>query len=251
MPRAKRPAPSPRPKTRPRVKPPADRSREIVAAAFAEFSAHGFAATRLDDVARRARVAKGTIFLHFPSKQQLFVAVVRSLIGSVFAEFRGLAEGPPKSAEGLLGELFSRLYAALVRNEKAGGILRMLIAECGNFPELAQVWRQEVIGPGLAAFRQVLRQGAAAGEFRRSRVEDFPQILAAPAIMAVLWGLLVGKREPLDLDAYFATHLDFVLCGLRPAEGEPPETTLPGDSKSETRNSKPERAARSTEGETT
>ena len=198
---------------------PAPRAGQIVAAAFEEFSAHGFAATRLDDVARRAVIAKGTIYLHFKNKEVLFQAVVRSLIRPLFEEFGGPAREPGGSAEDLLRQFLSRLYAGVVRSEKARRIVRLLIAESGNFPQVAEIYRREVIEPGLGAIRLVLDKGCASGEFERTRARDFPQILLAPAILAVVWMLVLGKRRPLDLDAYFAAHLEFVLRGLKPQLG--------------------------------
>jgi AcrR family transcriptional regulator len=205
----------------------ARRSEQIVAAAFEEFTTHGFAATRLDDVARRARIAKGTIYLHFKNKEILFQAVVRSLIRPVFGEFGGVASDFGGSAEELLRELLSRLYAEVVRSGKARRILRLLIAESGHFPQVAEIYRREVIEPGLNAIRLVLERGYASGEFQRTRAGDFPQILLAPAIVAVVWMLVVGKREPLDLDAYFSSHLEFVLCGLKSSPGLP-RVAMPG-----------------------
>jgi len=199
----------------------ARRSEQIVAAAFEEFSAHGFAATRLDDVARRARIAKGTIYLHFKNKEILFQAVVRSLIRPLFEEFGGFARELGGSAEDLLCQFLSRLYAEVVRSEKARRILRLLIAESGNFPQVAEIYRREVIEPGLGAIRLVLERGCVSGEFQRTKARDFPQILLAPAIGAVVWMLVLGKRAPLDLDAYFSAHLEFVLRGLKSPPGSP------------------------------
>ncbi|MDE3137636.1 MAG: TetR/AcrR family transcriptional regulator [Acidobacteriota bacterium] len=216
-PKVRPPASSPRP----RRKAPAPRAEQIVAAAFEEFSAHGFAATRLDDVARRAGVAKGTIYLHFKNKEILFQAVVRSLIRPLIEEFGGFARGSEGSAEDLLGQFLSRMYAEVVRSPEVRGILRLLIAESRNFPQVAEIYRREVIEPGLAAFRLVLDKGCASGEFRRTRARDFPQILIAPAIAAVVWMLVVGKRQPLDLDAYFSAHLEFVLRGLKASPRSP------------------------------
>lgn len=191
------------------------RSEQIVAAAFEEFSAHGFAATRLEDVARRAGVAKGTIYLHFKNKEALFRAVVRRLIRPLFEGFGEFARKFEGSAEQLLVEFLSRQYAEVVRNEKARGILRLLIAESGNFPQLSEIYRREMIEPGLGALRLALEKGFASGEFQRTNAVDHPQILVAPAIAAMVWMLVLGRREPLDLDGYFAAHLDFVLCGLK------------------------------------
>lgn len=196
---------------------PPPRAEQIVAAAFEEFSAHGFAATRLDDVARRAGIAKGTIYLHFKNKEALFQAVVRRLIRPVFEEFGAFAGEFGGTAEELLREFFSRQYAEVVRSEKARRILRLLIAESGNFPQLAEIYRREVIEPALNAIRLILEKGCVAGEFERTRAMEFPQILMAPAILAVVWMLVLGKRRPLDLDGYFDAHMEFVLHGLKPS----------------------------------
>jgi AcrR family transcriptional regulator len=203
----------------------APRDEQIVAAAFEEFSAHGYAATRLDDVARRAGVAKGTIYLHFKNKEVLFQAVVRSLIRPLIEEFGGFAREPGGSAETLC-QFLSRFYDDVVRSAKVRGILRLLIAESGNFPQVAEIYRREVIEPGLGAIRLVLDRGWDSGEFQRTKARDFPQILLAPAIAAVVWILVIGKRVPLDLEAYFSAHLEFVLRGLKPSPG-PPRTAVP------------------------
>jgi AcrR family transcriptional regulator len=215
MPRTSSRLRSPRRPIRPAPPAVMPRAEQIVAAAFEEFSAHGFAATRLDDVARRARIAKGTIYLHFKNKEILFQAVVRSLARPVFEEFGSFARNSECSSADLLHEFLSHMYAEVVRSDKVRGILRLLIAESGNFPQVAEIYRREVIEPGLGAIRLILDRGCAAGEFQRTKARDFPQILIAPAIGAVVWMLVIGKRQPLDLDAYFAAHLEFVLRGLK------------------------------------
>jgi AcrR family transcriptional regulator len=197
----------------PRGQTPKPRRREeILAAAFAEFAAHGYAATRMDDVAQRAAIAKGTIYLHFPDKERLFRAVVRSLIKKRVVAFAGAFRGP---APALFREMLSQMYAQVVRSETARGIVRLLIAESGKFPRLSDIYHQEVIGPGLRALRQMLKRGIASGEFRRAKALQFPQLLIAPGVLAIVWTLIFGKRHRLDLDAYMKAHLDFVLGSLR------------------------------------
>jgi AcrR family transcriptional regulator len=195
----------------------ARRSQQILAAAFEEFAANGYEATRLDDVAERARIAKGTIYLHFSSKDVLFRAVVRGLIRPVFEGFDAHVESFTGSAGELLCELLSRIYEEVVRNEKARGVLRLLIAESGKFPQLAGIYRREVIEPGMRAMRLTLERGVASGEFRETKLAEFPQILVAPAILAAVWMLILGEREPLDLNGYLQVHLEFVTAGLRVA----------------------------------
>jgi AcrR family transcriptional regulator len=193
----------------------APRQREILAAAFEEFAANGYAAARLDNVARRAKIAKGTIYLYFPSKSRLFQAVVRSLIRPVPEDFDSLVMGSSKSACQLLGDLISRQYSEVVAKRKARAILRLLIAESGRFPELSDLYHREVIQPGARALRLLLEKGIASGEFRETGVTAFPQILAAPIVLAIVWNLILGARANLDLDAYRAAHVEFILRGLR------------------------------------
>ena len=196
------------------------RPQQILAAAFEEFAANGYAAARLEDVARRGGIAKGTIYLYFKNKERLFRAVVRSLIHPVFEKLAAFVTAFSGSAEELLRELLSRHYTQVVRNEKARAILRLLIAESGKFPQLSDIFHREIIDPGVTALGQVLEKGVASGEFRKTKVRDFPQILIAPGVLAILWILILGERHRLDLDAYMSAHMELVLCGLRKTRSE-------------------------------
>jgi AcrR family transcriptional regulator len=187
------------------------RQEEILAAALEEFGANGYAATRLEDVAKRAGIAKGTIYLYFRDKERLFGAVVRTLIQKRIDALTGVLSG---SAEELLRELLSQMYK-VVGNAKVRSIVRMLIAESGKFPQLADIYHREVIGRGLNRVRRVLKKGVATGEFRQTKAAQFPQILVAPGVLAIMWQLLHGERHRLDLDAYSKAHLEFVLNSLR------------------------------------
>ena len=196
-------------------KPKQGRPQEILAAAFEEFAANGYAAARLEDVARRSDIAKGTIYLYFKDKEGLFRAVVRGMIQPVFEQLMPYVKNFSGSAETLLCELQERHYAHVVRNEKARAILRLLIAEGGKFPQLSDIFYREIIKPGVTALRKVLEKGEASGEFRKTRVKDFPQILIAPGVLAVMWILILGPRYRLDLDAYMSAHREFVLHSLK------------------------------------
>lgn len=197
--------------------PKAERECQILAAAFEEFAANGYAATRLDDVARRANIAKGTIFLHFHDKKALFRAVLCSLIHPVHIGSEAHLQNSHCGNEILVRDLLSRLYVEVVGNKKARALLRLLIAESEKFPELAEMYYQEIIAPGASTIGFVVEKGIASGEFSATDARCFPQILVAPAILAVVWILLLGKRHGLDLDAYREAHLDFVMRGLRGA----------------------------------
>jgi AcrR family transcriptional regulator len=188
------------------------RQEEILAAAFEVFAAHGYEAARIDDVARQAGIAKGTIYLYFRDKEQLFRAVVRSLVQKRFDSIAGSFRG---TGEQLLRELLSRMYSQVVRNEKVRSIVRLLIAESGRFPQLAEIYHREIIAPGMKAVRQALKHGIASGEFRKTAAVEFPQLLAAPGVLAIVWRLLHGEHHRLELDAYSKAHLEFVLDNLR------------------------------------
>lgn len=190
----------------------AHRYGQILAAAFEVFAVHGYEATRIDDVARQARIAKGTIYLYFRDKPQLFRAVVRSLVQIPFDAALGGFQG---TGEQLLREMLSRMYTGIVRNEKARSIVRMLIAESGRFPQLAEIYHREIIAPGIKLVRRALLRGIATGEFRKTPAVEFPQVLVAPGVLAIMWKLLHGERHRLDLDAYQKAHLDFALDSLR------------------------------------
>ena len=196
-------------------KPKEGRPQEILAAAFEEFAANGYAASRVEDVAERGGIAKGTIYLYFKDKEGLFRAVVRSMIRPVFDQLIPYVENFAGSAEALLCELQARHYAHVVKNAKARAILRLLIAEGGKFPQLSDIFYREIIEPGVTALRQVLERGEASGEFRKTKVKDFPQILVAPGVLAVMWNLILGARYQLDLDSYMSAHREFVLHGLK------------------------------------
>lgn len=194
-----------------REQPRAQRQEEIQKAAFEIFATHGFEAARMDDVARRAGVAKGTIYLYFPDKERLFQAVVRGLIPKRLDVLVESLPGPPAA---VLKALLTQIYQNVVANEKVRAIARMLVAEIPRFPQLAEIYHQEVVVPGMRAMRQVLQRGMASGEFRKSSVSQFPQIVAGPALLALLWQLVFGNRHPLDLETYMKTHLEFALSSL-------------------------------------
>ncbi|TGE01736.1 TetR/AcrR family transcriptional regulator [Methylobacterium nonmethylotrophicum] len=191
-----------------------ERPGEILEAAFEEFARSGFAATKLDDVAARAGITKGTIYLYFPSKEDLFLATVREMNRPSQENLAALTAAPQGSAMAILRSHFAFVYAHMVEDRRAREILRMLMAEVSRFPDLADRWRAEVIGPAVEALRRVVRYGIARGEFRASAAEEFPHLLFAPVIMACTWRLMFGDDHALDGAAYLEGHLDLMARGL-------------------------------------
>ena len=193
------------------------RPGEILDAALACFAEHGFAATRLEDVAHRAGVTKGTLYLYFPNKEELFKAVVaQALVPNLERGEALLSEAAePRSAAALLAEVM-RGWAELA-SSPAGAIPKIVVSEAGNFPDLARFYREQVVDRGMALLRRVLQLGIARGEFRALDLDDTVRCVVAPLLMAMLWRHSLGRHElaGFDPDALCQTHLQLLLNGLR------------------------------------
>ena len=200
-----------------RTRRPHDRSREVVQAALTLFVERGFAATKLDDVARVAGVSKGLPYLYFRSKEDLFKAVIAEAILEPLAmgeQFVAAYEG--HSAD-LLRTLFEKFRA--FNESPSGGVTKLVIGEAANFPDVARYFVEEIDQRGRRLFETVLRRGVARGEFRP--IPDIPATviaLASPLSMFAIWR---RSLAPYDVtcptaDAFHDAHLDLVLAGLRP-----------------------------------
>ena len=189
------------------------RPDEILQAAFQEFTTAGFAATRLDDIARRAHVSKGTIYRYFASKEELFEALLRQSMTSHLEHVAMLVETFPGSMEAFLRGPF-RAFQQAVLGSETKHLIRLLVAEAHAFPELTTFYYREVIEPGLEVLRRIVARGVARGEFRPTALERFPQALVAPAVVGLLWKALFDHEQDLDIDGLLDTHLDLILHGL-------------------------------------
>jgi AcrR family transcriptional regulator len=190
------------------------RPDEILAAALASFAERGFAATRLEDVAARAGVSKGTVYLYFNGKEQLFEAVVRARLLPNLERLEALLatfEGPSAS---LLERLL--LTMAEVVGSQLGAIPKLVIAEAGNFPELARFYLDEVVRRGLRLIGAILRRGIERGEFRAVDVDHVVYCVIGPMLIAALWknSLEPYDERALDAQALARAHLDLLLRGL-------------------------------------
>ncbi|HEY1310471.1 MAG TPA: TetR/AcrR family transcriptional regulator, partial [Pseudolabrys sp.] len=162
---------------------------------------------RLDDVAKRAGVAKGTIYLYFRDKESLFQELVRTmltpLVGTI--EALGAAEVPIAVFSEQIVELFVREVYETRRKD----VIRLMITEGRRFPKLAEFYYREVLSRIIAAVRTLLRRAAARGEVPEALV-DFPQIIAAPGLVAVIWAGLFEQYEPLDVRKMMKTHVELL-----------------------------------------
>ena len=186
----------------------AERRAAIMDAAMEEFIARGFAATRLDDIARRAGVAKGTIYLHFMDKESMFEELVRTVIVPVVA--RLTAPPPPAGSVRDLVETFASTFLSEVIGTRRGDLVRLIVAEGPRFPSVADFYYREVVSRGIAGMRALIELGIARGEIREKSLARFPQILVAPAIIAVIWQSLFARHAPLDAQEMLRVHLDLI-----------------------------------------
>ncbi|HZS82216.1 MAG TPA: TetR/AcrR family transcriptional regulator [Stellaceae bacterium] len=197
-----------------------ERPGEILTAALACFAERGFAATRLDDVAARAGVTKGTLYLYFASKEELFKSVVRQEIVASIAQAEEMVAHSEESAAVLLERLLAN-WPGLIAASRIGAIPKLVLGEAGNFPELARFYLDEVVRRGTALIAGILRRGVERGEFRPALdIERAVFCVIAPVLFTMLWrhSLEPYADRPLDARALCATHLDLLLHGLSAPE---------------------------------
>jgi AcrR family transcriptional regulator len=201
------------------------RPLELLEAALALFVEKGFAATRTEEVARRAGVSKGTLYLYYPSKEELFKAVVRHNLSSLIAEGEELASQFVGSSSELLS-LLMHTWWQRVGSTPAAGIHKIVLAEVRNFPELAQFYTDEVIVPADRLFSVTVQRGVDRGEFRAMPTHEVAMMLMAPLIfMAVhrhsFGACPVHGGVEVDATQMLRTQLDLVLRGLEVRAGPP------------------------------
>jgi AcrR family transcriptional regulator len=191
------------------------RPAEIVAAALDVFVERGFAATKLEEVARRAGVTKGTLYLYFDSKEALFKSVVRETIVPRIARGEARAQAHTGTARDLFVHLVREFWAQ-IGETPLGGIPKLMMAEAANFPDLGRFYYEEVIRRGHRLLGGVLERGIRLGEFRPVDVGAAVRVALAPLLHAAIWNhsLSVCTREPFDVAKYIDTHLDIYLNGI-------------------------------------
>jgi AcrR family transcriptional regulator len=227
--RAERPAQGPRERGRPssgqrpregvarprrRAERQAERRETILAAALDEFSARGFAATRLDDIARRAGVAKGTIYLYFRDKEALFQELVRTMLSPIVGQLAAapLGDLPARMVAEAIADMFVREIFGTRRKD----VIRLIITEGQRFPKLAEVYYREVIERVVPLVRSLMARAVARGELPNDSLARFPQLLIAPALVALVWNGLFDRFAPLDVRELLRAHIA-VLFGERNA----------------------------------
>jgi AcrR family transcriptional regulator len=202
------PAQSPRKRS---VASPEARRAAILAAALEEFTARGYEGARLDDVAKRAGVAKGTIYLHFADKEALFQELVRSMVHPVLGmieKMQGVDIPARMLVEGLLGTFVREVYGTRRKD-----LIRLILSEGPRFPAIAEFYYHEVIARVLRIVRPILVRAVERGELPDDSLARFPQLIIAPMLVGIVWHGLFDKFEPLDIDAMVRAHIGILFAG--------------------------------------
>ncbi|MDP3538459.1 MAG: TetR/AcrR family transcriptional regulator [Azonexus sp.] len=207
------------PVSQPRKRRKEARPSELTAAALGLFVERGFAATRLEDIAARAGVSKGTLYLYFDSKEALFKAVIQEGVVPVIAENEAIAARHSGSSFDLLEKLLENWWQKIGQTDFAG-IPKLMIAEARNFPEVAQFYYENVIRRAHALIGSALERGMASGEFRRMDVATTIDVIIAPILMLLIWRFSMAccQNHEGDSQLYLQIHMDLLRQGLRASQ---------------------------------
>jgi AcrR family transcriptional regulator len=189
------------------------RRAAIVQAALDEFCARGFAATRIDDVAARAGVAKGTIYLHFDDKAALFREIVATMLVPMVA---ALETPPPEVPIRDVIARFMDMFVQEIYSTQRRNVLRLVMTEGPRFPELAEFHYRNVVERAIAAMRALLTRARERGELKDDTLIRFPQLIVAPGMVAIVWSGLFDRFAPLDVAAMMRAHVDTLFEGCAP-----------------------------------
>jgi len=193
------------------------RPPEILDAALAVFAQKGFAATRLDDVAAKAGITKGTIYLYFDSKQALFEALARQSVGAQIEQIKAQLAAFPGSTPELLRLVLSTMGHFITTSDRVV-LPRLVLAEAANFPKLAEFWRREVIDSGIGLMSGIIRRGIERGEFCEIEPQHAARLCVAPMLIIMLWRTTFARFDetPYDYQGLIEAHLQTLLKGLAP-----------------------------------
>ena len=194
-----------------------ERPAELLSAALSLFVEKGYAATRLDDIARQAGVSKGTLYLYYASKEDLFKAVVRTGLVPTLERGERMVEEHTGAMTDLLEQVIFGWWEA-VGDNPLGGISKLMFSEAQNFPDLARFYHAEVISRGHGLVQRLLERGIARGEFVAIDPELGTRLILAPLMQLLLWrhSFDVCDAHRLDPIGYLRQHLDMIMYGLRP-----------------------------------
>jgi AcrR family transcriptional regulator len=198
---------------------PADRPAEILEAALGVFADYGFHAARLEEVAKRAGVSKGALYLYFETKADLFRAVVQTAVTPNFEHVKAMAVAAASAGfEQALRTGVSLLARNVIADRRISGVVRLVIAESRTHPELATIWHETVIQPGVALMTTLIAEAQKRGEVRAGDPRLFAFGLMGPMLLSIVWRETfepVGA-EPVDVPRLADQHVETILKGMRP-----------------------------------
>ena len=199
------------------------RPGELLDAALDLFVEKGFAATRVEEIAARAGVSKGTLFLYFPSKDELFKAVMRESIAGRLVEWNSDFEAFKGSSCEMLSYCMNSWWDR-VGATRASGLTKLMMSEAANFPDIAAFYQHEVVQPGHSLICRILQRGIDRGEFRPMDLDYTVYSVVAPMVFMILsqhsMGVCMPNNLTLDPQKYIAAQLDILLNGMRAAPGD-------------------------------
>lgn len=190
-----------------------ERPQEITAAALEAFAENGYAATRVEEVAKRAGISKGLLYLYFKTKEELFKAVIRSFVVPRIDTLTRLIENSDMSSEAFLRGPFLE-FAKQLPGSPIGVIVRLMLAEGPKHPDLVQFYWDNVVSRGFGTLDELLQRGVRNGEFRQSVVSEQPALFIMPIAFSVVFTLLFGKKD-LDTDLLIETQIDLLISQLK------------------------------------
>jgi AcrR family transcriptional regulator len=195
----------------------AARPQEILAAALSVFAEKGFAVARMEEIAQRAGISKGTLYLYFDSKEALFKALLRETVSARIGEISAIIEKTDGPVPALLAEALRNLGAFAAHSDRIV-LPKIVISEAGNFPDLARFYREEVIERAIAFLGGIVARGIARSEIRAIPVEHAVRLLVAPFLVIMLWRTVFGRfdKTPYDYTGLVEQHIATVLKGLAP-----------------------------------
>ena len=193
-----------------------DRPQEITDAALAAFAEKGYAATRVDDVAKRAGVSKGLLYLYFKTKEELFKAVVRSFVVPRIDALTEVIDSSELSSEEFLRGPFLDFVKTLP-DSPISVVIRLMIAEGPKHPDLVQFYWDNVVSRGLGTISELLQRGVQTGEFRKSAVSEQPHLFIMPVLFSVVFNSLF-KKQSMDTSRLIETQIDLLITHLKGAE---------------------------------
>jgi AcrR family transcriptional regulator len=194
-----------------------ERPGEILDAALRVFSEKGFAAARMEDIAKAAGVTKGTIYLYFENKESVFKNLVLDLVGDVLGDIEMHMVAYQGPVRDLLKFALKNIAMVMVQSDRVA-LPKIIIAEAGNFPALAEFYKREAIDRGMGMLRQLMQRGIDRGEFRDLSTDHMVRLLIAPMLLSAVWRTTFAQfdAEPFDYQAFVDSHLEVFLRGVSP-----------------------------------